>query len=73
MIKSMTGYGKAEATAAGGRIVAEIRSVNHRYGEIYVKLPRPLMAFERKGLSALEHCRFSICRLAGPIMRLCSG
>lgn len=46
MIKSMTGYGKAEAHSAGGRLIAEIRSVNHRYGEIYVKLPRPFMAFE---------------------------
>jgi len=48
MIKSMTGYGKAEAASAGGQIVVEIRSVNHRYGEIYVKLPRPLMAFENE-------------------------
>lgn len=46
MIRSMTGYGKAEAVLAGGRIIAEIRSVNHRYGEITVKVPRPLMAFE---------------------------
>lgn len=48
MIKSMTGYGKAEAPLAAGRIVTEIRSVNHRYGEIFVKLPRPLMAFENE-------------------------
>lgn len=48
MIRSMTGYGKAEAALAGGRIVVEIRSVNHRYGEIYVKLPRTLMAFENE-------------------------
>ncbi len=46
MIKSMTGYGKAEAVSEGGRIIVEIRSVNHRYGEIYIKLPRSLMAFE---------------------------
>lgn len=48
MIKSMTGYGKAEAALAGGRIVVEIRSVNHRYGEIFVKIPRPLMMFENE-------------------------
>ncbi|HEY6872623.1 MAG TPA: YicC/YloC family endoribonuclease [Geobacteraceae bacterium] len=48
MIRSMTGYGKAEAASAGGRIVAEIRAVNHRYGEIFVKLPRPFMAFENE-------------------------
>jgi uncharacterized protein (TIGR00255 family) len=48
MIKSMTGYGKGEAAFAGGRIIAELRSVNHRYGEISVKLPRALMPFENE-------------------------
>ncbi len=48
MLKSMTGYGKAEATVETGRITVEIRSVNHRYGEIYVKIPRPLMPFENE-------------------------
>lgn len=46
MIKSMTGYGKGEASYGGGAITVEIRSVNHRYGEIYVKLPRNLIIFE---------------------------
>ncbi len=46
MIRSMTGYGKGEASYGGGRVTVEIRSVNHRYGEIYVKLPRNLIAFE---------------------------
>jgi uncharacterized protein (TIGR00255 family) len=48
MIRSMTGYGKADATLPGGRMVVEIRSVNHRYGEITVKLPRALMAYENE-------------------------
>jgi len=48
MLKSMTGYGKAEATSETGRITVEIRSVNHLYGEIYVKLPRLLMPFENE-------------------------
>lgn len=46
MIKSMTGYGKAEVDSATGRIIVEIRSVNHRYGEIFVKLPRLFLPFE---------------------------
>jgi uncharacterized protein (TIGR00255 family) len=46
MIRSMTGYGKAEAASETGRLIVEIRSVNHRYGEIYVKVPRALMQFE---------------------------
>jgi len=48
MIKSMTGYGKGECAYAGGRIIVELRSVNHRYGEISVKLPRVLMPFENE-------------------------
>lgn len=46
MIRSMTGYGKAEAPLPAGRLVAEIRSVNHRYGDISIKIPRALMEFE---------------------------
>jgi len=46
MIKSMTGYGKGESAYAGGRFTVELRCVNHRYGEITVKLPRALMQFE---------------------------
>jgi uncharacterized protein (TIGR00255 family) len=46
MIRSMTGYGKADAVIGGGRMIVEIRSVNHRYGEVFVKLPRSLLALE---------------------------
>lgn len=46
MIKSMTGYGKAETDSPTGRLTVEIRSVNHRYCEIFVKLPRMFMPFE---------------------------
>ena len=48
MIKSMTGYGKADRDVAGGRLVVEIRSVNHRYGEVSVKLPRAMLAHEHE-------------------------
>jgi uncharacterized protein (TIGR00255 family) len=48
MINSMTGYGKGEVSGTAGRISVEIRSVNHRYGEIYVKLPRGLLQFEQE-------------------------
>ncbi len=46
MIKSMTGYGKNEAALEGGRLTVEIRSVNHRYSEMSVKLPRAFLALE---------------------------
>lgn len=46
MIRSMTGYGKAEEMTEDGKLAVEIRSVNHRYGEISVKLPRQFLALE---------------------------
>lgn len=46
MLKSMTGYGKGEATALHGNFTVEIRSVNHRYGEVSVRMPRSFMALE---------------------------
>jgi len=46
MIRSMTGYGKAEATGTEGKFSVEIRAVNHRYGEVTVKLPRQMLALE---------------------------
>ena len=46
MIKSMTGFGRGEAGDETGKIVVEIKSVNHRYLDLNVKLPRKLNAFE---------------------------
>ena len=39
MIKSMTGYGKAENVLAGRKFLIEMKSVNHRFLEISVRLP----------------------------------
>ncbi|MBQ3111199.1 MAG: YicC family protein [Clostridia bacterium] len=39
-MKSMTGYGTAEALYAGKKITVEIKSVNSRYSDISVKMPR---------------------------------
>lgn len=46
MIKSMTGYGKGESSITEGKFIAEIRSVNHRYGEVSIRIPRQFQAFE---------------------------
>ena len=40
MIKSMTGYGRASLQAHGRTITVDIKSVNHRYFDCTVKLPR---------------------------------
>ena len=42
MIKSMTGYGRAVETVNGREFTVEIRSVNNRYLDCTVKLPRTL-------------------------------
>ncbi|PIO48982.1 MAG: YicC family protein [[Chlorobium] sp. 445] len=46
MIESMTGYGRGEYAENGLRAIAEIRSVNSRFVEILVKLPREFSARE---------------------------
>lgn len=40
MIKSMTGYGRAQGAFSGGEITVELKSVNNRYLDCNVKLPR---------------------------------
>ena len=46
MIKSMTGYGSAKGTVAGLEISAEIKSVNNRYLDISVRMPRSFIFAE---------------------------
>ena len=40
MIRSMTGYGRAEKIIDGREITVELRAVNNRYLDLNVKLPR---------------------------------
>lgn len=47
-VKSMTGYGRGEFIANDRKFVVEMKSVNHRYNEINIKLPRALAALEDK-------------------------
>jgi uncharacterized protein (TIGR00255 family) len=48
MLKSMTGFGRAEGDTSLGKVVVESRSVNHRYGDINIKLPKRLGLFENR-------------------------
>lgn len=48
MIKSMTGYGRGEASHEGRRVVVEARSVNHRYCDINLRLSRQYASLEGK-------------------------
>ena len=46
MIRSMTGYGKKDGTSQKAGVTVEIRSVNHRFLEVAVRLPRSLAQLE---------------------------
>ncbi len=46
MISSMTGYGRGSSTEKGFTFLAELRSVNHRYADFALRLPRELYFLE---------------------------
>lgn len=46
MIRSMTGFGRGECLTGNQRIVSEIKSVNGRYREVNVRLPKALQGIE---------------------------
>ena len=46
MIKSMTGFGRAEYTDEKRKFTVEIKSVNHRYLDCSIKMPKKLSFFE---------------------------
>ena len=52
MVKSMTGYGRGEETRGGRPITVEVRSVNNRYIDCSIKLPR-LFVFAEDAIKAL--------------------
>ena len=48
MLKSMTGFGRGEGETTLGKVVVESRSVNHRFCDINIKLPKRLAPFEAR-------------------------
>lgn len=46
MLRSMTGFGSGTATAGSESLTVELRSVNHKFCEVKVRLPRELAALE---------------------------
>ncbi|NLG60822.1 MAG: YicC family protein [Candidatus Cloacimonetes bacterium] len=46
MIRSMTGFGEAERDTAAGRLRAEVRTVNHRFFSVNLRLARPVERYE---------------------------
>jgi uncharacterized protein (TIGR00255 family) len=54
MIKSMTGFGRCEVVDAKSRFTVEIKSVNHRYLDVNIKMPKKLNFFESNIRSLLK-------------------
>lgn len=46
MIKSMTGFGRAEVADADRKFIVEIKSVNHRYLDFNIRMPKKFCFFE---------------------------
>jgi uncharacterized protein (TIGR00255 family) len=48
MIISMTGYGKGEVREGEGAVTVEVRTVNHRFIDCSIRVPRSLNGYERE-------------------------
>jgi len=48
MIKSMTGFGRGKAEVENRSVTVEMKSVNHRFCEIVIRMPRQLIEIEDK-------------------------
>ncbi len=56
MIKSMSGHGRAAAANEALRITVEIRSVNHRFCRVSIRLPSELTALEDHARRQVQKC-----------------
>ncbi|MCA1062315.1 YicC/YloC family endoribonuclease [Rossellomorea sp. AcN35-11] len=48
MVVSMTGFGRSKADSEQHTVTVEMKSVNHRFSECYIRMPRQLMKLEEK-------------------------
>lgn len=54
MIKSMTGFGRCEISEGDRKITVEMKSVNHRYLDVSIKMPKKLNFFDSAIRSVLK-------------------
>lgn len=54
MIKSMTGFGRCEVSENNRKFTVEMKSVNHRYLDVNIKMPKKLNFFESSIRSVLK-------------------
>lgn len=55
MLKSMTGFGRSKYENEGREYLVEIKSVNNRYSDISIKLPRNIIFLEEKVKTAISN------------------
>ncbi len=72
-MRSMTGFGVGAAPLGGGRVLCEVRSLNHRYLDVRVRTPTELsdqcFLLEQLARERLARGRFDIgVRLEGPAL-----
>lgn len=48
MSSSMTGFGRGEAVLENRRIIVEIKTINNRYGDVQIRMPRILASLENR-------------------------
>lgn len=48
MIRSMTGFGRGDCQEDGKEFQVEIKTVNHRYSDVFIKMPRQVGFLEEK-------------------------
>lgn len=54
MIRSMTGFARRERQGPWGALICELRTVNHRYLEVALRLPDELKALDSEARSAIQ-------------------
>ena len=64
MIKSMTGFGRCEIANEKRKFTIEMKSVNHRYFDVNIKMPKKLNFFESSIRNLLkeyiERCKVDV-------------
>jgi uncharacterized protein YicC (UPF0701 family) len=55
-MRSMTGYGAAEGKVGRGKVFVEIRTVNHRYCDLFLKIPPKMGVLDPKVRKLMQGC-----------------
>lgn len=70
MVKSMTGFGRSSAAFKNGKITVEIKTINHKFSDLTLRLPASVAAFEEKIKEVLQK---SIMRGKVSLSLMCEG